>query len=293
MTGGRSQRQLDYATRAIYAAAMLQRLLFWRRPLVPVIRLHGLLSSRGGSLNSETCAPLVKRAFRAARRCGHVVLDIDSPGGSPVQSDLIATLIRRDADKTGVKVLAVIQEVGASGGYWLACAGDEILASPMSVVGSIGVIGRSFGLVGLIERLGIESRTHTAGANKVRLDPFGPERVEDVAYLKQVFDELHNRFKDWVRTRRGDRLVGDEATLFDGSWFIGTRARELGLLDGFSDLDEVVRRVGGDRAVARVFRARRRGFLARLPRSALNALLDAIDEQQGRITTVVDWHRSQ
>lgn len=225
----------------IRSPQMLQWLLFWRRPRVPVIRLHGLLSARGGSLNSETFAPLVRRAFRAARKCRHVVLDIDSPGRSPVQSHLIATLIRRHADKTGAKVVAVIQDVGASGGYWLACAADEILASPMSVVGSTGVIGRSFGVVGLIERLGIEARTHTAGANKARLDPFKPERVEDIEFVKKVLDELHDRFKDWVRTRRGKRLVGDEATLFDGGWFVGGRARELGLLDGFSDLDEVVR----------------------------------------------------
>jgi len=272
---------------------MLQWPLFRRRPLVPVIRLHGLLAGRSGALNAETYAPLIKRAFRAAKRCGHVVLDIDSPGGSAVQSHLIATLIRRHADKTGVRVLAVIQDVGASGGYWLACAGDEILATPMSAVGSVGVIGRSFGAVGLIERLGIEARTHTAGANKVRLNPFKPERVEDVEFMKGVLDEIHDRFKDWVRSRRGDRLVGDEATLFDGSWFVGTRARELGLLDGFSDLDEVVRRVGGDRAAARVFRPRLRGFLGRLPRSAISAVLDAIEEQHGRITTMVDRHRSE
>jgi signal peptide peptidase SppA len=272
---------------------MLERLLFWRRPRVPVIRLHGLLSTRGGSLNSETCAPLIKRAFLAGRKCGYVVLDIDSPGGSPVQSDLIATLIRRHADKTGVKVLAVIQDVGASGGYWLACAADEILANQMSVVGSIGVLGRSFGVVGLIERLGIEARTHTAGTNKVRLDPFKPQSIEDVEFVQRMLDELHDRFKDWVRSRRGDRLVGDEATFFDGSWFLGRRARELGLLDGFGDLDAVVRQVGGDRAVARVFRPRRRGFLGRLPQSVLNAVLEAIDEQQGRITTIVDWDRSR
>ncbi|MDE2229299.1 MAG: S49 family peptidase [Alphaproteobacteria bacterium] len=271
----------------------MQWLLFWRRPRVPVIEFHGLFSSRGGSLNSKSYAPLIKRAFRVAKKCRHVVLDIDSPGGSPVQSHLIATLIRRQADNAGVKVVAVIQDVGASGGYWLACAADEILATPMSVVGSIGVLGRSFGLVGLIERLGIEARTHTAGAHKARLDPFKPERTEDIEFVKTVLDELHERFKEWVRTRRGSRLVGDEATLFDGSWFVGTRARELGLLDGFSDVDEIVRRIGGRRAIARVFRPRMRGFLRRLPQRAANAALDAIDEQHGRITVVADWDRSQ
>jgi signal peptide peptidase SppA len=272
---------------------MIDSLLFWRPPRVPVIEFHGLLSTRSGSLNSKTYAPLIKRAFRAAKKCRHVVLDIDSPGGSPVQSYLIATLIRRHADNAGVKVTAVIQDVGASGGYWLACAGDEILASPVSVVGSIGVLGRSFGVVGLIERLGIEARTHTAGAHKTRLDPFKPERAEDIEFVKKVLDELHDRFKEWVRTRRGTRLVGDEATLFDGSWFVGTRARELGLLDGFGDLDAVVRGISGDRAVARVFRPQLRGFLRRLPRLAVNAVLDAVDEQRGRITTILDWDQSQ
>lgn len=272
---------------------MITSLLFWRRPRVPVVRLHGLLSARGGALNSETYAPLIKRAFRTAKKCRCVILDIDSPGGSPVQSHLIATLIRRNADKAGVKVVAVIQDVGASGGYWLACAADEILASPMSVVGSIGVLGRSFGVVGLIERLGIEARTHTAGAHKARLDPFEPERAEDVEFIETVLDELHDRFKEWVRTRRGDRLVGDDATVFDGSWFVASRARDLGLIDGFDDLDAVVGRIGGRRAIAHVFRPRIRGFLRRLPRFATNAVLDAIDEQHGRISVVADWDRSQ
>lgn len=270
---------------------MLSWLLFWRRPRVAVIRLHGLLSARGGLLSTETYAPLIKRAFRASRKYQYVVLDIDSPGGSPVQAQLIATLIRRYADDSGVKVVAVIQDVGASGGYWLACAADEILANPMSIVGSIGVLGRSFGLVGLIERLGIEARIHTAGANKTRLDPFKPERADDVEFIEKILQELHNRFKEWVRARRGAHLVGDEATLFDGSWFVGTRARELGLVDDFGDLDTVVRRIGGPRAVASVFRPQLRGFLRRLPHLAINTILEAVDEQHGRITTVVDWDR--
>jgi signal peptide peptidase SppA len=268
---------------------MGRSLLFWRRPRVPVIELHGLLSARGSRLNAKAYGRVIDRAFQAGKKRGHVVLDINSPGGSPVQSHLIATLIRRHADKAGVRVLAVIQDVGASGGYWLACAADEILASPMSVVGSIGVVGRSFGLVGLIERLGIDARVHTAGVNKARLDPFRPERVEDVEFVNKVLEELHARFKDWVRERRGARLVGDEAAVFDGSWVLGARARDLGLVDGFGDLDAVVRRIGGDRAIPRVFRPRPPGFVRRLPRWAFNAVLDGIDEEQGRINVVVDW----
>ena len=262
-------------------------LLFWRRPRVGVIELHGVIASRAGGLSARAFAPLIERAFRAAGRGGHVVLDIDSPGGSPVQSDLIATLIRRHADKAGARVTAVIQEVGASGGYWLACAADEILASPMSVVGSIGVIGGGFGFTELIGRLGVQRRLYIAGENKARLDPFSPERGEDVAFVKTVMTDLHARFKDWVRARRGLRLQGDDATLFDGSWFLGDRAMALGLVDGFGDLDGVVRRLGGERAVPRVFRPRRRGLLRRLPRLAVEAALEAAEERSGRVNLLV------
>jgi len=256
------------------------RLLFWRRPRIGVIQLHGLISARSaGALNAKAYAPLIERAFRAAGKGGRVVLDIDSPGGSPVQSDLIATLIRRHADRAGARVVAVIQEVGASGGYWIACAADEIFANPMSVVGSIGVVGGGFGFTEILARLGVERRLYVAGDNKVRLDPFRPERADDVAFVKRVMDDLHTRFKDWVRTRRGARLAQDDAQLFDGSWFLGDRARALGLVDGFDDLDGLIKRLGGDRAVARVFRPRRRGLLGRLPRLAGEALLDAVEER--------------
>ncbi len=257
---------------------------FWRRPRVNVIELHGLIAARSGALNAGAFAPLIERAFRSAGKDGHVVLDIDSPGGSPVQSDLIASLIRRHADKVGARVTAVIQEVGASGGYWVACAADEILASPMSVVGSIGVIGGGFGFTELIERLGVQRRIYTAGDNKARLDPFSPERGEDVAFVKTVMVDLHARFKDWVRSRRGSRLRGEDSVLFDGSWVLGDRAMALGLVDGFGDLDGVVRRFGGDRAVSRVFRPRRRGLLRRLPRLVVEAAIEAAEERRSRLS---------
>lgn len=262
-------------------------LLFWRRPRVPVIELHGLIAARG-ALNATVFTPLIARAFRMAGTGGEVVMDIDSPGGSPVQSDLIATLIRRHADKAGVRVTAVIQEVGASGGYWLACAADEILANPMSVVGSVGVVGGGFGFTEMIGRLGVERRLYTAGNNKARLDPFTPEREEDVAFVKSVMADLHDRFKAWVRLRRGMKLRGDDRALFDGSWFLGERAQALGLIDGFGDLDTVIRKLGGERAVARVFRPRRRGLLRRLPRLAAEAFIDAAEAQHGRLSLTVE-----
>ena len=258
--------------------SILDRLLPWRRPRINVVELHGLIAPRPGALSAATVGPLIDRAFRAARGKS-VILDIESPGGSPVQSDLISTLIRRRAQDNKLRVHAVIREVGASGGYWLACAADEIHANPMSIVGSIGVRGGGFGFPDLLHRLGVEYRLYTAGTNKARFDPFTPERPEDVAFARDLLDALHARFKDWVRTRRGARLKGDDATVFDGSFMLGERALELGLIDGLTDLDALVRKLGGERAVARRFAPRRRGLLRRLPRLAVDAMLDALEER--------------
>ncbi|MBV9652968.1 MAG: S49 family peptidase [Acetobacteraceae bacterium] len=255
----------------------LGTLLFWRRPRIPVVELRGVISSRGLSLRSA--GPLIERAIRSVgkRGGGHLILDIDSPGGSPVQSDLIAGAIRRQAEKAGVTVHAVVQEVGASGGYWIACAGDEIVANPMSIVGSIGVVGGGFGFTEALARLGVERRLYTAGENKARLDPFRPERPQDVAFVQTLMADLHERFKAWVRVRRGGRLQGEEARLFDGSYFLGDQALALGLIDRLGSVDDLVRELGGDRARPRVFRPRRPSLLSRLPRLAADAALDALD----------------
>lgn len=253
------------------------RLAFWRRRPIPVLELHGVLAPRPGSLNIAAIGPLIERAVGAAGKGGALVLDIQSPGGSPVQSDLIATRIRRRAEEKGVRVVAVIGEVGASGGYWLACAADEIVANAMSVVGSIGVIGGGFGVGTALARLGVERRLYTAGANKARLDPFSRERPEDVAFLRGLLDDLHARFKDWVRTRRAGRLRAEEAALFDGGWMLGARAVELGLVDRLGDLDSVLRDIGGEKARAYVVRPRRRGWFARLPRMVAEEIVAAIE----------------
>jgi signal peptide peptidase SppA len=258
------------------------RLLPWRRPRINVIEMHGLIAPRPGAVSMGSMAPLIDRAFRAARG-DVVILDIESPGGSPVQSDLIASLIRRRADEHAVRVHAVIREVGASGGYWLACAGDEIHANPMSIVGSIGVRGGGFGFPDMLARFGVERRLYTAGANKARLDPFRPEKPEDVAFAQDLLDALHEQFKSWVRTRRSGRLKVDEAALFDGSFMLGEKALQCGLIDGFADNDTLVRKLGGARAVPRVFRPRRRGLLRRLPSALADALLHAIEERQWRM----------
>ncbi len=256
-------------------------LLPWRRPRINVIVLHGTIAARAGMLNADSARPLIEKAF-ASTSGRPVILDIESPGGSPVQSDLIAGLIRSHADRRGVRVHAVIREVGASGGYWIACAADEIHANPMSIVGSIGVVGGGFGFPDLLSRLGIERRVYTAGTNKARLDPFRPEKPEDIAFVRDLMDKLHTRFKDWVRTRRGARLKAAEETLFDGSFMLGEQALAAGLIDSLTTVEDLVQQLGGDRARPRRIAPKRPRFALRLPRLAIDSALDALEERAGR-----------
>ncbi|MGH7066859.1 MAG: S49 family peptidase [Acetobacteraceae bacterium] len=246
-----------------------------------MIELHGLISARMGRLNLRTAAPLIDKGFAAAKG-RPVILDIDSPGGSPVQSDLIASLIRRRAEKAKVDVHAVIGDVGASGGYWIACAADQIHANPMSLVGSIGVITGSFGFSELIARVGVERRLYTAGAHKARLDPFSPERADDVTFTHDLLAALHLRFQAWVKERRGSRLTREEEKIFDGSAVLGEQGLPLGLIDGFADIDGLVRKLGGERAKPRIFRPRPRGWLKRLPRLFAESVFDVIEERWAR-----------
>ena len=258
-------------------------LLPWRRPRLNVIVLHGTIAARAGMLNADSARPLIEKAFSSTGR-SPVILDIESPGGSPVQSDLIATMIRTHADRAGVRVHAVIREVGASGGYWLACAADEIHANPMSIVGSIGVVGGGFGFPDLLDRLGIERRIYTAGTNKARLDPFSPEKPEDVAFAKDLMEKLHIRFTNWVRARRGQRLKAPDEALFDGGYMLGEQALAVGLIDGFATVEELVRDLGGDRARPRRIAPKRPRLSLRLPRIAVDTVLDALEDRVSRIT---------
>jgi len=190
-------------------------------------------------LNLGTVEPVLKRAFESDSLAA-VALVINSPGGAPTQSALIADKIRGLAEEHEVPVIAFCEDVAASGGYWLACAADEIYAHPTSIVGSIGVISGGFGLTGLIEKLGVERRLHTAGENKSRLDPFLPEKPADVDWLLGLQGELHTQFKEWVRARRGAKLVGSDSDLFTGEVWTGAAARGLGLVDGLGTLREVL-----------------------------------------------------
>jgi signal peptide peptidase SppA len=212
---------------------------------VAVVRLDGVINPAGSPAARRTGITLerlesgLKKAFDLPGLQA-VALAISSPGGAPTQSALVADRIRGLAREKDVPVIAFCEDVAASGGYWLACAADEIVAHPTSLVGSIGVVSGGFGLHEAIGRYGIERRLHTAGDNKARLDPFQPERPEDVAWLRGELEELHGLFTAWVRERRGSRLTGDEATVFSGEVWTGARAQALGLVDGLGTLRGVI-----------------------------------------------------
>ncbi len=249
-----------------------------RRTRVPVIAFAGIIAPRAGSINMEAFAPVIERGFALAKRGEHLILAIESPGGSASQSDLIGQLIRRRAEELGVQVTAVVGDVGASGGYWLACAADNIFANRLSIIGSIGVITGGFGLDRFIARYDIDRRLLTAGENKARMEPFSPLRPDDVAFTKDLLNDAHAMFKSWVRERRGTRLTQDEAAIFDGGYMLGDKAKTLGLIDGFGDLDTVVKSLGGETARPRMLRPKRaRGLLRWFTRAAIESALEVAE----------------
>jgi serine protease SohB len=229
---------------------LIQRLPFVKKPpFVAVLRLQGAIGmSRPGSpgLSDAAMAPLIERAFARGKPAA-VALLINSPGGSPVQSSLIAGRIRRLADEKKIPVHAFVEDVAASGGYWLACAADNIWADTTSVVGSIGVISASFGLDQFIGKYGIERRVHTAGGSKSFMDPFRPEKDEDVARLKRLLEDMHISFKEHVTARRGAKLASDR-DMFTGDIWTGRQAlaENTGLIDGIGHVVPKLKELYGD-----------------------------------------------
>jgi serine protease SohB len=234
------------------------------RPIVPVVRLTGVIGFstplRPG-LSLAGVARTLDRAF-AVRRAAAVALSINSPGGSPVQSHLIFRRIRELADEHKRPVIAFIEDAGASGGYMIACAGDEVIADPYSIVGSIGVVGGSFGFDKLIAKIGVERRLYTSGEHKAMLDPFLPENPDDVERLKKLQRHIHEDFIALVKSRRGAKLQGPENDLFSGEYWTGKKAMELGLVDAIGDLRGTLRERFGDKVVTPLITAER-GFLGR------------------------------
>jgi serine protease SohB len=228
---------------------LLPRFLRPNTPIVPVVRLIGTIGVstplRPG-LMLATVSRTLERAFSVAGARA-VALAINSPGGSPAQSHLIFRRIRQLAEEKSLPVFAFIEDVGASGGYMLACAADEIVCDPYAIVGSIGVVGGTFGFVELMHKLGIERRVYTAGERKVMLDPFKPEKPEDVARITALQADMHANFIALVKARRGTRLAGPDETLFSGEFWTATKAIEFGLADRTGDLRSAMRERYGDK----------------------------------------------
>lgn len=215
-------------------------------PSVAVVRLQGVIGAigmgrRGLSLNA--LEQTLKKAFTKHVRA--VCLQVNSPGGSPVQSAQIAGRIRQLSKDNKIPVFAFAEDIAASGGYWLALAADEIYADAMSVVGSIGVISASFGFQDLIAKMGVERRVHAQGEHKSFLDPFKPENPEDIARLDAIQKDIHKQFIAFVRQRRGERLTASDETVFNGDIWTGERALEIGLVDGLGDMRTIMRRKYG------------------------------------------------
>ncbi len=239
----------------------------WRRDVavVPVVRLAGTIGAvtplRPG-LTLAGVARMLDRAF-AMRHAKALAIVINSPGGSPVQSRLIFSRIRQLATEKKLPVLVFVEDVAASGGYMIACAGDEIFCDPSSILGSIGVVGASFGFQDLMRKIGVERRVYTAGEHKVTLDPFLPENPDDVARLKTIQQDIHAVFIALVKASRGARLKGEDGYLFTGEYWAGQRAVDLGLADAIGDLRGVLRARFGDKVRLPVI-ASQGGLLATL-----------------------------
>jgi len=266
----------------------------WRGdlPVVPVVRLTGVIGFstplRPG-LSIAGIAKTLERAF-AVRNARAVALAINSPGGSAVQSHLIFRRIRALAEEKKLPVIAFVEDVAASGGYMIACAADEIVCDPASIVGSIGVIGATFGFPEAMKKLGIERRIYTAGENKSMLDPFLAENAEDVTRLKAIQRDIHDMFIGLVRERRGTRLAGPEKTMFSGEYWVAKTAKEFGLVDDLGDVRSFLRQRFGEDVVTPPIAAERSFFRRPAPGVAGIAperLVDYAIDRQGLVDDII------
>ena len=254
---------------------MIRLIPFVRKPpLVPVIRLAGAIGTGRAGLNDAALAPLIEKAFRM--KPAALALVINSPGGSPVQSSLIAARIRRLAAEKGIYVHAFVEDLAASGGYWLACAADQIWVDASSIVGSIGVIFASFGFPDWMAQHGIERRVVTAGKSKSLADPFLPQKPEDIARLRALQGPIHDAFIAHVKARRGPRLA--EADLFNADVWVGQKAVDLGLADGVAHMVPKLKALYGDK-VRLVPLGQKKGLLGRFGLSLAEDALSAVEER--------------
>ena len=244
-----------------------------KKTIIPHVRLTGVIGNAGRFSKGIDLAgqkDILKKAF-SIKKVKHVAISINSPGGSPVQSHLIYSYIRQLADKKKIKVLIFAEDVAASGGYLISCAGDEIYANSSSIIGSIGVIYSSFGFTELIKKIGVERRVHTAGKNKSSLDPFQEEKSEDIERLKNIQLDLHKDFIQVVEESRGSKLKKDGIELFSGEFWAGSKAKELGLVDGLGNANEVLKEKFGQDVVIKKFE-KSKGWLSKKLSSSSNQM---------------------
>ncbi|PWL19155.1 S49 family peptidase [Falsochrobactrum shanghaiense] len=234
---------------------------------IPVVRLHGAIMTGGTSLRPmlslASSAEVLEKAF-GDKETPAVAISLNSPGGSPVQSRLIYRRIRDLADEHNKRVFVFVEDAAASGGYMIALAGDEIIADSSSIVGSIGVVSASFGFPELLKKIGVERRVYTAGQNKVSLDPFQPEKEADIDRLKTLQLEIHQTFIDMVQERRGSKLASDP-DLFTGLFWTGTKAKELGLIDGLGDMRSFLRKLYGSKVRLKLVEPKRSMLGRKMP----------------------------
>ena len=244
---------------------------FKKKKIVPHIKLNGVIGNVGKfkqGLDFSSQEEVISKAF-SVKKAKCVAISVNSPGGSPVQSHLIYNYIRQQAKKNKKKVIVFAEDVAASGGYLIACAGDEIYANASSIIGSIGVIYSSFGFTEFIKKVGVERRVHTAGKNKSTLDPFLEEKKEDIERLKNIQLDLHKNFIDVVEKSRGSKLKKSETELFSGEFWAGEKAKDLGLIDEIGDSNSVLREKFGEDVVIKKFE-KSKGWLSKKLSSSNN-----------------------
>jgi signal peptide peptidase SppA len=258
-------------------AAPFRKLTGTSKPTVTVVELQGPIGADakpGRGLSAYSVENSLKKAFKR-KNAKAVVLAINSPGGAPAQARMIMERARGLALEKQLPLISYIEDVGASGGYLIALAGEEIIADPFAIVGSVGVVSASFGFQDAIAKLGIERRVHTAGSNKVRLDPFREERPEDAAKLDALLEQTHTIFKDIVRARRGKRIEGHEEKVFSADFYLAGEALELGLIDEVGDLRQVLKSRYGNDVRIKLISAARAGLLGKLGASFATELVAA------------------
>ncbi len=255
---------------------------FKKKKIISHIKLNGVIGNAGKfkqGIDFSGQEDIIEKAF-SLKKAKAVAITINSPGGSPVQSHLIYKFIRSQAKKNKKKVIVFAEDVAASGGYLIACAGDEIYANSSSIIGSIGVIYSSFGFTELIKKIGVERRVHTAGKNKSTLDPFLNEKNEDIERLKNIQLDLHRDFIEVVENSRGKKLNKSETELFSGEFWSGSKAIDLGLIDGIGDAHEILKEKFGEDVVVKKFEKSKSWFAKKLSSSnQVDQLINTVEER--------------